>query len=337
MRKVLLSILILVFSGNVYSQLRRDFSQIYRNAPYFNPAFAGIEDYFELNAGVQQAWSDLDDRQASVFVSAYGRIGNQSPVVYEKNSLRISDPSRYRDIARSRKDVYRKHGIGGRITSMSVGPMIQQHIMMSYAYHLPLDTRVRLSFGTNLSVIRQQIDLMNYTVRNETDDLFFQELIRQGDGASTHFNAGFGALLYGDRFFAGLSARSIVNSELSNSLQVEALEPVTTYTFMGGMEFDLSPEVIIRPGLKADYSDTYDLQWQPNLSLRWKETLSLGAYYAIDRSLTIALGLQLGDGLRFGYSYDHFQKDLSLINRNNHEITLSFFINNKYSLAAYLW
>jgi len=337
MKRSLLVILSFLICSLSYGQLRRDFTQLYRNAPYYNPGFAGIEDFFEINAAAQQAWSNYDDNQASFFVSAYGRIGNHNPVVYEQNSLRISDPSRYRDIARTRKDVYRKHGIGGRVTVVSVGPLIQQQAMFTYAYHLPLTTELRLSFGTNLAFNRQQINLQDYTVRNEDNDLFFQELIRQGDGSSNAFDAGFGAVLYGDRFFAGLSARSLVSAEISNSLQVESLEPFTTYTFIGAMDFDLSEHVVLRPGLRADYSFASDMVLQPNVSVRWRDVLSAGAYYQFDKAFTMMVGIQLSDGLRLGYSYDHFVGDLSLLNQNNHELTITFFVNNKYGISSFLW
>ncbi|MCA6078763.1 PorP/SprF family type IX secretion system membrane protein [Fulvivirga sedimenti] len=337
MRYILLIILSLTYMLDSNAQLRRDFSQIYRNAPYINPAFTGIEDYFEINSGLQQSWSAMDDNQASVFVSAYGRIGNYSPTVYEKNALRVSDPSRFRDIAASRKDIYRKHGIGGRLTSLSIGPLVQQNFMLSYSYHIPLSTKLMLSFGTNLAIDRQVLNLDTYTLRNEADDQFYQELLRQGDGVSTFFNAGFGTVLYNDRFFTGFSARSIVNSTVKNSLEVETLEPSAVYTFMGGMMFPLGPDLILRPGLKMDYSEFYDLAIQPNLSLRWKHRLSIGTYYAVDKALTLTFALQLSDRLRLGYSYDHFVADLGLLNRNNHEITLSFFVNNKYGIASYLW
>ncbi len=337
MKRLLISILVLFVLQQGFSQQRRDFTQIYRNAPYINPAFAGIEEFLEINAGAQQSWAGSDANQASFFVSAYGRIGYNNPVVYEQNSLRISEPLMYRKLARTRKEVYRKHGIGGRISSVSVGPLIQQMATLTYAYHLPLTMDMRLSFGTNLSFNRQEVNLQNYTVRNEDDDLFFQELIRQGDGRSNSFNAGFGAVLYGDRFFAGISARSLFSTELSNSLQVESLEPFTTYSFMGGVEFDLGEYFIIRPGLKADYSEATDLVFQPNVSVRYKDSFSMGAYYQFDRAVSVALGIQLSDGLRIGYSYDHFIADLSLLNQNNHEITITFFVNNKYGLSSYLW
>ncbi len=337
MRYIYLIILSLGCIIESSAQLKRDFSQIYRNAPYLNPAFTGIEDYFEINAGLQQSWSNMDDNQASIFVSAYGRIGNYAPTVYEKNALRVSDPGLYRDIAASRKDIYRKHGIGGRLTSLSIGPLVQQNFMVSYSYHIPLSTKLLLSFGTNLAIDRQVLNLDTYTLRNEADDQFYQELLRQGDGASTNFNAGFGAVLYNDRFFTGFSARSMVNSTIKNSLQVESLEPSTVYTFMGAVMFPLGNELTLRPGLKMDYSEFYDMVIQPNLSLRWKHTLTVGTYYSFDKAFTLAVALQLSDRLRLGYSYDHFVADLGLLNRNNHEITLSFFVNNKYGLSSYLW
>jgi type IX secretion system PorP/SprF family membrane protein len=335
--RILIIIAFTFLFSSAFGQLRRDFTQIYRNAPYLNPGFAGIESFFEINAGAQQAWSGDDANQASVFVSGYGRIGYNNPVVYEKNSLRISDPSRYREIARTRKEIYRKHGIGGRIASVSVGPLIQQQAMFTYAYHVPLTTDIRLSFGTNLSLLRQEINLQSYTVRNEDDDRFFQELLRQGDGRSTSFNAGFGAVLYGDNFFVGLSGRSLFSAELNNSLQVESLEPGRTYTFIGAMDFKAGQDFTIRPGIKADYSENTDISIRPNISVRWKESVSLGTYYEFEKALTLLLAVQLSDGLRIGYSYDHFTGDLGLLNRNNHEITLSFFINNKYGISPFIW
>ena len=337
MRRLLIVILIITVSLEVFAQQRRDFTQIYRNAPYINPGFAGIEEFLEINAGAQQSWAGSDANQASFFASAYGRIGYNNPVVYEQNSLRTSEPLMYRKMARTRKEVYRKHGIGGRISSVSIGPLIQQMVTLTYAYHLPLSTDLRLSFGTNLAFNRQQVNLQNYTVRNEDDDLFFQELMRQGDGSSNSFDAGFGAVLYGDKFFAGISARSLFSAEMSNSLQVESLDPVTMYSFMGGMEFVMGEYFTLRPGLKADYSEAVGLVVQPNVSVRFKDALSMGVYYQFDRAVSVVMGIQLTDGLRLGYSYDHFTADLSLLNQNNHEITITFFVNNKYGLSSYLW
>lgn len=311
-----------------------DYTQYYVNLPSVNSGFTGLDDYFNLNTGVREGWNNFGVENNNLYVSAFGALNSSKRSGRRSNSLRLSSPEIF-DQMQSDKKYRRRHGLGGMITSRTVGPYKSFGAIVNYAYHLPISDKLNISMGSRLGYTNQRIDYSGLTVRDEVNDLFYQNLIQSGQGSQNTFLVDFGAVLYSNRFYFGVSSSNLIIEKL-NGDQLFNLNEGTQYRFQSGVVFSLNPDFELSPGVTGTYQDSYDLLWAANLRMRYKNLISLGAAYNSDAKVSILVGLATTN-FSINYAYDIYTSDLSDFDVHTHELVLGIALFNKYKLKPRFW
>ncbi|MBL6448916.1 PorP/SprF family type IX secretion system membrane protein [Fulvivirga sp. 29W222] len=329
----LLSLGLVILGFNGYGQ-QQTFTQYYLNLPSVNPGFTGMEPYLDVKSAFRQRWNGFEDKNNSIYLSGYASLGRTSPTVFKNNSLRISSPEAYDKVANS-GSLKRMHGIGGMVTSQTVGPFKSMSANVNYAYHLPLSRSLSLSMGTGVRYINYDVNLDGYTFREESDP-FIDRLKGSNGGRLQQFVGDFGIALYSDKFYMGFSSANLVSENMSGG-ELLQLDRDVSYHALVGIQIDLGPIINFYPGGRLSYSDLHGVTWEANARIRYSKMIYLGLAYENDVKASLLFGLTFENRYSINYSYDYYFNELKEFTTGNHEFTLGIAIFNKYSTPARLW
>jgi hypothetical protein len=98
-----------------------DYTQYYLNFGGVNAGFTGMEDYLDLKMAYRIGGNEFGVKNNNVFVSVYGVLGTSGQMSLKRNSLRISNLSAFEELQSNRR-WRRRQGVGGMVTSRTVGP-----------------------------------------------------------------------------------------------------------------------------------------------------------------------------------------------------------------------
>jgi len=332
-QKISILVFFLVFVNKIWAQ-ENDYTQYYTNMPAINAGFTGMEDYLDLKVGVREGWNGFGIKNSNSFLSSYGTLNSANRSGRKNNSLRTSNPKVF-EAVQQEKEFRRRHGLGGMITSRTVGSYKAMSASMNYAYHLPLSNKLNISLGARVGYTNQRLDFSGLTVRDDVNDAFYNSLILSNQGSQNTLLADFGTVIYSNKFFFGLSSSNLVARKL-NGDQLFNLSEGARYRMQTGTTFSVSPELELSPGVIATYQDGYDVQWAANARLRYKEFIYLGAAYDSNSKVSILFGVTM-TGINFNYAYDMYTSGLNNFNVNTHEIVLGITMFNKFKLRPRFW
>ncbi len=322
-----------ILSHSLLAQ-ENDYTQYYANMPAVNAGFTGMEDYFDLRAGVREGWNSFGIKNNNLFLSAYGALNSKNRSGKRNNSLRTSNPQQFEDIQEDKK-FRRRHGIGGMVTNRTVDTYKSIAASLNYAYHLPLSNRLNISFGTKLGYANQRLDFSGLTVRDDVNDEFYSNLMQAGQGTQNSVIADFGTVLYSKRFFLGLSSSNLAAKQMSGD-QFFSMNEGVRYRLQTGASFLINPEFELAPGAIVTYQESYDVRWAVNARLRYKEFIYIGTAYEANSKVSILFGVAT-PSLIFNYSYDIYTSGLNDFNVNTHEIVMGLVLFNKFKLRPNFW
>ncbi|MEZ4945871.1 MAG: PorP/SprF family type IX secretion system membrane protein [Cyclobacteriaceae bacterium] len=337
--KLGLGIAIMLLSLVKVSGQNTDFTQYYLNMPSINPGFTGIEDFTDMKMSFRQGWNGFGAKNSNYYVSAYGALKSSIQSTLRNNSLRISDPSVFNEIQNNkelRSKLRRKHGLGGMIEGKDIGSFKSTRIAMNYAYHLPLSSTVNWSLGTSLSYQNRSVNFSGFTVRDELNDLFYQQLLRSGNGRNNMFLIDFGTSIYTQEMYFAFSSSGLVTKEISGDNEFQ-LETIQNYTFQAGKIFSVSPSMDLSTGTRVDYSDLYDLNWSLNARLRYNKLIYLGASYQDKIKTSGIFGVTIDGKYNFNYAYDFYTSTSSNFRVSVHEVVIGIALFNQYQLSTRMW
>lgn len=335
-KRLLMSVICLLVCSQAFAQ-EIEHTQYYLNLPGINPAFTGIEEYVDTRLSYRQGWNDFSLKNNYNFVSAYGPLGNISRAALTNNSLRISDPSGFSE-TQAEKKLLRKHGVGGMISNRNFGPYTSTNVSINYAYHLPISRNLMMSFGTKMGYAAQRLSLNNLTVRDDVNDMFYQQLMSSNQGNSGNFFMDFGYALYSKKFYAGISAANLVSSRVNGDGMLD-IRQTTWYRMQASiLSARLGNDLSVSPGVQVIYSKDYDVIWGANLRLRYKDIIYVGGgYTASTPKLSMMVGLRVTPRLNINYSHDKYLSDLNNFSVSVNELVLGIVLVNKFNIRSITW
>lgn len=139
---------------------------------------------------------------------------------------------------------------------------------------------------------------------------FDQEVVSQ-DNIDNKFNPNFGLGLYyhTDKFYAGVSAPNILESEYfdndndDNSVNFLSAERINFY-FITGYVFDVGADLQFKPALLTKAVGGAPLQVDLSANFLYAEKFSFGAAYRLDAAVSALAGFQVTDQIMVGLAYD---------------------------------
>jgi type IX secretion system PorP/SprF family membrane protein len=323
-----------ILAGYLAFAQENDFTQYYLNLPSVNPGFTGMNEYMDLRSGIREGWNNFGIKNNNGYLSAYTALGNANRSGRKNNSFRISNPTLFDEVQTDKK-FRRRMGLGGMLSQRTVGPYKSVTESINFAYHLPVSNKLSFSLGTKVGHMNQRIDFTGLTVRDDVNDVFYNSLIAANQGTQNTVTIDFGALLYSNRFYFGVSTNNLVAERLNGEFLFD-LNDGMRYRIQTGAFFSVSSEWSLSPAVTAIYAEGYDLQWSATMRMRYKDLLFVGAGLEPDSKMSLLLGLST-TYLSIGYSYDVYTSSLNNFNANTHEIVLGLTLFNKYKLKPSFW
>jgi type IX secretion system PorP/SprF family membrane protein len=292
--KYLISFLIISGSLNLEGQQLPHFSQYMFNDFLLNPAVAGVSDYYQIRTNHRFQWVGMTDPPLTNSIAFYG-------------------PHSTMDM-----------GFGGSVYTDITGPTSRTGVSGSYAYNIALTKDMRLSMGLSMSMLQYRVDGTQLTPKDPTD-IYIQGVV------STSYvpDAAVGAYLYGDQFYAGISAFQLLNNKIKIFDDNTGLNRLKSHVyFTGGFHFDLDRDWSLEPSAIVMVSAPRQIKFEVSTKLEWIEMLWLGLGYRYHEAITVLAGYNYNDKFYFGYAYDIGITELRKYNMGSHEIMIGYRFND---------
>ncbi len=281
----------------VLAQQDAQFSYYMKNMLYYNPAFAGSEGITQVSllhrtqwAGYSASFDDGGAPQTQVF--------SFTTPIYKFRS-----------------------GFGFHIVNDKLGPLTNQEVQFSYAYHLGIKNS-KLSFGLRLGAISQSINFDIYRAI-DPDDVVLQN--KSGKESQVRPDMALGVYFRSEKYYVGGSFNHLLKAEFdfgSNEVR-NALENHAYFTigYIHEVNFDLklSPSLLVQ-------TDFNEYSFILGGLAYYKDTMWGGVSFRQGDDVNILLGYNFlkDKSLSFGYSFGYVIKDQDAKQATNHEIILSY-------------
>ncbi|MEH6772113.1 type IX secretion system membrane protein PorP/SprF [Maribacter arcticus] len=294
---ILLGSLLLV-CGTVVAQQDAQYTQYMFNTMSVNPAYAGSRGQLSIGTLYRSQWVGLEGAPKTQTLNI------QSPI---KNS---------------------KLGYGVSIVNDQIGDGVVQetHFDAVISYTIDVSAEGKLSFGLKAGGNLLNLDFTK--LRN-----FDSEPVNS-DNIENRFspNVGVGLYYHAERFYAGLSAPNLLQTEYFDNSQQEAgsvqflsKERINFYLITGYV-FDLNGNLKFKPALLTKVVGGAPLQVDMSASFMFNEQFTFGAAYRWDAAVSAMAGFQISDQFMIGLAYDRETTDLggTQFNDGSFEILLRY-------------
>ena len=299
-KKSLLVTVLMLFSlfAGLYAQQDAQYTQYFYNTMSVNPAYAGSRGQLSAAALYRSQWVGLEGAPKTQTLNLHSPIRNS------------------------------RLGYGISIINDNIGDGVVQETqfdaVLSYTVDVALDAK--LSFGLKVGGNMLSLDfngLNNFDSENI-----------QGENIDNKFSPNFGVGVYyhTDKFYAGLSAPNMVETEYfdnsqrdANSVQFLSKERMNFYLITGYV-FDLNNNFKFKPAVLTKVVGGAPLQIDLSASFLFNDKFSFGAAYRWDAALSGLLGFQLSDQFMIGLAYDRETTELggTQFNDGSFEVFLRF-------------
>lgn len=306
-------------------------SQAFQFMSLYNPAFTGIENYDDIRLGYRYQWLGFG-KDAPRFINFSFQKRLKQPLDLMYNSPRVSDfsPARPERLPRGRRMI---HGIGVNVFQSRFGVLESIGPALSYAVSYPLSGKVRLAGGVAALVESRKLDVASVTVRDP--DPYYDHLLRSST-TQTDLNVRAGLLLYGSRFYFGVSYLPVLNLALQAS-ELAMEEAFFRGSFQAGYSFPLSSNVTLRPSVVGLLQMNDDLVIDYSLKTSIQDKVWAGLAYRDVESAVAMLGFNISDRFAVSYSFELSVGEFRRFDDGSHELVLAARLNNLKRFFQYVW
>ena len=287
MKKSFLIIATVLIGLSVNAQQLPLYSQYMMNSFLLNPGITGSTNYIPIRLTVRQQWTGIQDAPATQTLSANGLIGKQNM------------------------------GIGGYIFNDKFGPISSTGVQVSYAYHIRIDKDVKLGIGLSLSAFQfkidesslQPLDISDKALTNAVESTFVPD-------------ANFGAYLYSNKFFVGLSGLQLTQYKIKLIEEpVGSNQMIRHYYLLGGYQFAISKDFDIQPSVLLKGTERTPFQLDVNVKTFYKKDYWIGFSYRTSKVAILLIGFKINK-FYLGYAFDYTFSNLSRYSTGSHEIMM---------------
>ena len=253
-----------------------------------NPAIGGSTDYTFVALSGRVQWAGLEGSPKTQFISAHTKLG-------------------------------KKMGVGGYIYNDETGPINETGLQLSYAYHLTVTDKSKLSFSLAGMIAGHSINEVKLKAEEDGDDAL-NNLNNKGYVGDINF----GMLYYSDKYKVGLSSSQLLQNKLYNgSRKGENLSELARhYNLYAEYSFPVSDNIDVVPSTLVKYVQGSPFQFDINVRSVLKKKYWLGVSYRYNNAIAAMIGLSFKN-LSFGYSYDFTMTDINSYSSGGHEVFLA--------------
>lgn len=273
--------------GVAFAQQLPHFSQYYLNDYLINPAVGGSRPYFEGKSAHRYQWEGITDAPRTYTLSVNGPTKNQ------------------------------KMGFGGYIFTDNVGPTRRTGFNASYAYHIKVNEKVKLSMGLSAGVIQFMIDGSKITLRESDDDI-----ITNGVQSVLLPDAGFGLYLYHEKYYVGFSAPQLLNSRVNffkDGRNPEGTLP-SHFFFNAGYKFKVAEDFVVEPSVFVKYVKPVPVQFEGTVRIIYQDKIWIAGTYRDRDAITASMGYLINNYFTIAYGFDFTTTNLRNYSNGTHEL-----------------
>ncbi len=287
MKKTSLLFVLIFTVGMLHGQQIPQLTQFMINDYAINPAIAGMNDYYQIKTSVRNQWVGIEDAPKTTLLSIYG-----------KSNERV--------------------GLGGLVFNDQVGPTSRAGANLTYAYHINLSQRIKLSLALSGGFTQFKIDKENWNISNPDDPL-----MNGGEIVNLVPDATFGFNIYNeDNWYFGASVPQLLNSELiltddNDNVTLDAnlarhINVMGLYNVELNYYWDIQPSILFKSVLDQSQLDI-------GLKTIYNDNLWIGMDYRNNGDISALLGFFIQDRYIVGYSYDIPNTEISSYTSGSHE------------------
>lgn len=293
------------------AQQDAQFSQYMFNGIYINPAYSGYREQLNVHAFYRNQWTGINGapKTLSVAVDAIANDGNV--------------------------------GLALQVSSDRLGAEKNSSVYANYAYRIRLnyDGTSRLAFGIGAGVVQLGLDgaMLNPNQPEREQPTGMQSNILP--------DARTGVFFSNERYYAGFSVDNLISQYIHGVNYAFIPKPRPHYYLTAGTLLPLSAEILLKPSflLKDDRGGPTSLDL--NAFLIFSDKIWVGGSYRTAvklydksylqkdlnklNSAVAAIQLFPNQNIRVGYAYDFSIGPLQGYSSGTHEISISYFFNNR--------
>lgn len=270
------------------------FTHYMYNTLSVNPAYAGSREALTITALHRSQWVDFKGAPMTQTVTLHSPIGV-------------------------------KHiGLGLSATNDRIGPVNNTSLAGSFAYIMKVSEKAKLSLGLSGGVNILQADLNSLDLDQQNDPSFANNI-------SNRVTPNFGAGIYysRERFYAGVSAPNLIESNYSSLSQSNGTTLVGKskrhYFLIAGTIFNLTDNLALKPTTLVKVTEGAPIQADVTASFIIHKVLLLGLNYRTGDSFGALVGFDINEQFHVGYSYDFsYALRTPTYNYGSHEILLRY-------------
>ncbi len=299
-RNQFLGLLFLVFLyiGEMNAQQDAQYTQYMFNTISVNPAYAGSRGQLSAAALYRAQWVGLDGAPTSQTINLHSPIRNS------------------------------KFGYGISVLNDEIGDGVVQETYFDgvLSYTIDVSREGKLSFGLKAGLNVLNLDFNR--LRNFDAEPVSVENIENRISP----NIGLGFYYHTNKFYAGLSAPNLVQTEHfdnsqsdANAIQFLSKERINFYLITGYV-FDLNGNLKFKPALLTKVVGGAPLQVDLSANFMFNEKFTFGAAYRLDAAISALVGFQVSDQFMLGLAYDKETTELggTRFNDGSFELFLRF-------------
>lgn len=279
----------------LHAQQMPQLSQRMIDETTFNPGSIGTKPWTQIFLHHRSQWVGFDNAPSTQILSCDGTL---------------------------REDM----ALGGYVVNDITGPTRRFSVNAGYAYRFAFRDFM-VSTGLSLSALQYGIDGTKITLHESQDPSVIQNVSEK----AWKPDASFGAYMYNEKFYAGLSVMQLFGSrvKLKYPGDIRAqISMVRHYYFTSGYSIDLE-SVTLQPSILFGTTIASPSQLDFNLKAIYKERFTAGLGYRVSDALTFLAGVKIKEQFFLAYSFDWVTGGLRRYNSGSHEVVLIFMIHPK--------
>lgn len=299
MRNIKLTVLVLLvlgfYTNTSFAQQDAQYTQYMYNTLSVNPAYAGSRDVLSFVGLYRNQW-----------------FGNNIKGTPKTFTASIHSP------------IANNIALGLNVVKDEIFITKETYLDLDFSYTFNVSEKGRLSLGLKGGAHLLDIDSDRayegaFNPNDPDAEIFIDNKFSPQFGA--------GAYYFTDRFYFGLSAPNILETEHFDesltSSSATAKERINYY-LITGHTFDINDNIKFKPALLTKLVQGAPLQVDLSANLLINEKFTLGAAYRWSAALSAMAGFQISDQLMLGFAYDRETTELTQYNNGSFEVFLRF-------------
>ena len=324
LKNTVATLLLLLCVSGVNAQQVPQYSQYMKNPYMINPGAAGLYNFIDITAGGRMQWLGFSDAPKTFY--AYASTDLKGKRSKYNPSLRVNYGA-----VRNPEAIYSseiKHALGGSVVMDQYGAFQYLKGTVTYAFHLPLTSKMFLSFGANVgfsnrSFLKDRAQTLNSFTGVGTD-ASYDAYASQGD--LNTMDIGAGLYLYTSNFYFGISGDQLTKDMIRLGSKGTNIDPRMHFNFMVGYKFKLSNKMTLTPSVLAKYIMPSPLSIEGSLMFEWQNRVWYGVSYRYQDAVVAFVGMNITNNLKFGYSFDFSTSRFNKHSFGGHELNIGLML-----------